>query len=287
MSEFPPPPQGISCPWMRSFTSSIIVCQDDGFTIIKEETGLHDPAELKKHIMTLQAKAYARYPYPCIREFDFARTRISGLPAYPEALKLGREREGAILLEFGSCCGCDIRKAVRDGFPIQNLIASDITRDFWEMGHELWRSTPETFPATFLVGDLLDSEFIESAPPLTTTEIALPAPPLSSLTSLTPMRGHISVIHISFVFQLFAEAQQILLSPLPGSIILGSHAGQRSKGPREGGYGNGRFTHSPESWREMWETVFPSGTIKVDVVMKRRSFDSENVGVMMWSVSRL
>ena len=32
------------------------------------------------------------------------RLRVSKLPAYDQLLKLGKEREGAILLEIGCCC---------------------------------------------------------------------------------------------------------------------------------------------------------------------------------------
>ncbi|KAJ7873999.1 hypothetical protein B0H14DRAFT_2224458, partial [Mycena olivaceomarginata] len=146
------------------------------------------------------------------------------LPTYEEILRLGREQETAILLDLGCCCGTDIRKVARDGFPIGNLIASDVLADFWTIGHELFRSTPETFPVVFLPGDALDAEFLEPSTPLTApSEIKGSPPPLSSLTSLTPLRGHVSVIHISSVFHLFSEEQQLqlarslaeLLSPSP------------------------------------------------------------------------
>lgn len=66
------------------------------------------------------------------------------IPAYNYLLKLGEEREGAILLDIGCCCelpdtqnmssvrltsglvGNDVRKVVADGFPVHNVVATDI-----------------------------------------------------------------------------------------------------------------------------------------------------------------
>lgn len=239
---------------------------------------------------------------------------------YQHVLKLGREREGAILLDLGCCFGTDIRKVASDGWPLQSLIASDLRpgirhsnmyflvlslrnlTGFWNLGHELFRSTPETFAVAFLAGDALDPTFIEPAEPLASpSEVVGPAPSLASLTSLTPLRGHVSAIHISSVFHLFFEPQQLqlarvlagLLSPVPGSVIFGSHGGMRSKGFNEGSFcsgGHHMFCHSPESWREMWEVVFPNGNIQVEAELKRRSDDptgERSTGILRWSVTRV
>ncbi|KAJ6571154.1 hypothetical protein B0H19DRAFT_1208851 [Mycena capillaripes] len=269
------------------------------FTFIEEETGIREPDALKRHILGVQTKAYAQlHPFRCIYSLEFARTRISEFPAYQEVLKVGREREDAILLDLGWCCGTDIRKAVRDGFPIQTLIASDISQDFWQIGHELFRSTPETFPAVFVAGDALDPKFLEPFPPLTSpSEVTERAPKLSSLTCLTPLRGHVSVIHISFVFHLFLEEQQLqlarslagLLSPLRGSVILGCQVAQRWKGSGEriSSFGHQMFCHSPESWQEMWEDVLPNGSVKIDAELSRRDHDGPDGGILTWSVTRI
>ncbi|KAJ7907966.1 hypothetical protein B0H13DRAFT_2233363 [Mycena leptocephala] len=274
------------------------------FAFVKEETGICDADTLKKHILAVQTKAYALRGFPCIRRFEFAKTKISVLPAYEQVLKLGREREGAILLDLGCCCGTDIRKVARDGFPMGNLLASDVVADYWNVGHELFRTTPETFPVVFLLGDALDPGFLEPRTPLATPSAEVtdsPPPPLTSLTCLTPLHGRVSVIHISSVFHLFSEEEQLdlarslagLLAPLPGSIILGSHNGGPSKGVgrRFKSQGVGRpfmFLHSPESWRELWEGVFPRGTIKVEAELEESTWvDGYDRGWLTWSVSRI
>ena len=80
-----------------------------------------------------------------------SRLSISRLPAYKGLLQLGRERQGALFLDLGCCCkllctndpicrpnstsdeltyfrsvGNAVRKAVVDGFPAQQAIASDL-----------------------------------------------------------------------------------------------------------------------------------------------------------------
>jgi hypothetical protein len=48
------------------------------------------------------------------------------------------------------------------------------------------------------------------------------------------------------------------------------------------------FCHSPDSWRELWEGMFPQGSIKVGVEFaERASDDGEDKGRMTWSVTRI
>ncbi|KAJ7740918.1 hypothetical protein DFH07DRAFT_870196 [Mycena maculata] len=134
---------------------------------------------------------------------------------------------------------------------------SPLHADCWNIGHELFQSTSDSFPV-----------FLEPGAPVAVPEL----PPLTSLTCLTPLRGHVSVIHISL-------ALGGLLSPLPGSVILGCHVSQRWKGLGErlrvsSVVGRRMFCHSPGSWRELWEAVFPEGNIKVDANLERRAHDS-------------
>ncbi|KAF7367620.1 hypothetical protein MSAN_00825500 [Mycena sanguinolenta] len=263
--------------------------KEDRAAFIKEETGIHDPEALKQHIIAVQKKAYALERFPCIRCFAFAWERISDLPAYEEVFKLGRERDGAILLDIGCCCGADIRKVARDGWPIENLIASDLCADFWDVGHELFCSTPETFPVAFLPGDALDPNFLQPFTPVASAYQITDFPPsLSSLTSLTPLRGHLSAIHVSSVFHLFSEVQQTqlahslagLLSPLPGSLIFGCHIGADERKPR--------FCHSLESWVTLWEEIFGQGGVKVEVELTKNVASMRNdVSWLVWSVTRL
>ena len=155
---------------------------------------------------------------------------------------------------------------------------------------------------TFLPGSIFDSEFLKVAPPATAVPTT-PLPPLKDLRNLTPLNARLSAIHASAFFHLFDEAHQLelakivagLLSPEPGSIIFGSHRGQPVKGldvNRDGR--KDRFSHSPESWNEMWEKeVFQEGQVKTWAILReidRTTSDYLPEGkyyLLVWSVTRI
>lgn len=176
--------------------------------------------------------------------------------------------------------------------------------DYWTLGHKLYRSTPETFPATFLTGDAFDPAHLTIAPPIYAAG-SDPVPDLPTLTSLNPLRGHVAAIHASSFFHLFNEEQQLhlaramagLLSPLPGSMIIGTHGGALQKGSEthDVGGGNGSaagnltmFCHSPESWTELWDGgVFEKGKVTVDARIVPLQIGERTRHVLQWSVTRL
>ncbi|KZT13254.1 uncharacterized protein LAESUDRAFT_719592 [Laetiporus sulphureus 93-53] len=280
--------------------------EEDELAFFKSQTGIQDEEELKQHIMKVQEDAFEIHPYPCIRRFAFTKLKISRLPAYDQLLKLGKERKGAIFLDIGCCFGNDVRKAAADGYPVQNAIASDLQPEFWELGHRLFRDTPETFPVPFIPGDAFNTSFLKPVPPLYSPP-ETPVPALSSLTTLTPLLGHVSAIHASSFFHLFDEAQQLqlarsvagLLSPAPGSMIFGEHGslpekGYRTEQLRPNAMRASMFCHSPDSWKEIWDgQVFEKGTVEVKAVLKE--WDRGNLNItpgakawkMAWSVTRL
>ena len=181
--------------------------------------------------------------------------------------------------------------------------------EFWELGHKLFKTTPESFPVPFVPGDAFNPEHLAVVPPIATVaEAPPPLPlPLTGLTSLNPLRGRVSAIHASAFFHLFDEEKQMylaralagLLSPEPGSVILGTHGGRPEKGFRdEQTYHSSHvrimFCHSPESWADMWENeIFEKGQVKVeasliehkreDVVVK----PGYKLWLLVWSVTRL
>ena len=143
---------------------------------------------------------------------------------------------------------------------------------FWDLGHKLFRTTPETYPAKFLAGDAFDESHLSLTAPVPPG----PPPPVASVNSLTELRGHISAIHASSLFHLFDEEKQFelgkrlaaLLDRRPGSIIFGSHGSMPVKGQRPGAFRK-MFCHSPESWTQMWEEqIFEKGQVKVNAVLR-------------------
>lgn len=243
---------------------------DTEIAFYKQHTGISDISELRAHILAIQARAFAIFPYPCIRRLAFTKLKISRFEAYKEVLQLGRDRPGAILLDLGCCFGNDARKAVADGFPGTQVIATDLKQEFWELGHELFRSTPESCPIRFIQGDFLDPSLVAmnlTSPP--TSGDVLSA--CTAQRSLAPLQHLVSAIYASAFFHLFSEEDQLhiakacqtLLSHQPGSIIFGSQRGSDVAASRGTDRGDS-FAHSPESWKEMWKKAAPDGSLHVD-----------------------
>jgi len=252
----------------------------------------------------VQEEACKTHPFPCIKAFSFVGFRVTHFPIYKHIHKLRCERPDAIYLDVGCCVGNDMRKVVKDGFPAENVVATDIMQDFWDLGHKLYKSTPESYPVKFIAGDIFDSAHLELTE-VKSSMMSSPPPSLQSLTSLNPLRGHVSVICASSFFHLFDENKQLdlarrlagLLDPRPGSTIFGSHVGLRKKGIGKGVIFNDKwemFCHSPESWNEMWEDqVFGKGVVRVDAQLHdvdeslREAAVESSLFHFIWSVVRL
>ncbi|KAF8896601.1 hypothetical protein BD779DRAFT_1618700 [Infundibulicybe gibba] len=296
------------------------VLDEEELAFFSTQTGIYDESELKAHILAIQKKAYDVFGYPCIRRFDFTRQairspiihdveriprlKISRQPVYQQVLALTRERDNPVLLDMACCFGNDAHKIVADGWPACNIVASDLRRDFWDYGHELFRTTPKKFPATFIAGDAFDPSFIAPRAPFYSAP-KTPLPSLTGLKSLAPLQGHLSAIHASGFFHLFDEEKQLelahilasLLSPLPGSVIFGAHGGLFKKGfhPEvDKSSGVYMFCHSSKSWEELWDgIIFKKGTVRVKSIlrpMERRdliALDCSVFHVMSWSVTRV
>ncbi|KAA1470318.1 hypothetical protein DENSPDRAFT_683322 [Dentipellis sp. KUC8613] len=273
----------------------------------EKTTSIRNEEELKQHILAIQKKAYAIHPYPCIRVFSYLRLTVTQLEGYKKLLKLAHERDGAIFVDIGCCFGGVARKAALDGFPVENIVASDLNPEFWELGHELFKTTPQTFPVPFIAGDIFNPNHLDLAPLLSQSPTE-PRPDFASLTSLNPLRGHVSAIHAADFFHLFTEEKQVelarkfagLLSREPGSIIFGNQLALAEKGwleEKASGSGWKLFCHCPDSWKELWDgNVFPKGTVDVEASLFNLDIMEKNaeggvgmtpVLMMKWCVTRL
>ncbi|KAG1750165.1 hypothetical protein EDB19DRAFT_1678657 [Suillus lakei] len=260
----------------------------------RRQTDIQDEGALKTHIIDVQKEAYKVAPYACIRGFDFLHPNMSKLHIYDHILKRGSE--GAILLDIGSCLGVDVRKAVEDGFPAHNIIASDIKEAFSELGRKLFKSSSE--PILFIPGDVFDPTFLSITPPASSVpEGAMPD--IQTLQSLTDLHGRVGVIHASKLFHLFDEEKQLelaralggLLSCEPGSIICGTHTIALEKGVVRHtvlGVDISYFCHSQESWTSLWDgVVFEKGQVKLETRTSTHDVGGVPFCLLHWSVTRL
>ncbi len=205
---------------------------------------------------------------------------------------------------------CPLGSSKRGKPPLCLLVFDLLLAEFANLGHELFRTTQETYPIAFVPGDVFDPDHLEVVPPaasaLTSTggSPSGPAPDLHSLTSLNPLHGRVFAIHASAFFHLFDEEKQLhvaralagLLSPEPGSVIFGLQVGPFAdeKGFGRGDYGT--WCHSPESWTQLWDgVVFEKGVVNVrtTLVHAERKYAAPNapqnatLTVLVWSVTRL
>ncbi|KAI6005380.1 hypothetical protein EDC04DRAFT_2583295 [Pisolithus marmoratus] len=271
----------------------------------KTAIGIDDDDELKAHILSVQEKTWKIAPYGCIYLFGFLRMALVHRPEYQEVIKIGRERENAIFLDIGCCLSTESRRVAADGWPARNIVASDLKQGerldqlgFLELSHAFFRTSKETYPGHFIAGDALDPNVLTIVPPARGL-VQAPLPDLSSLTALSPLHGHCSVINASAFFSCFTEEQQLhvarglagLLSPVPGSLITGCHPG----GTVKGNYPHGCldikydiFCHSPESWTELWDgTVFAKGEVKVTAHLREIPMPDKPILLLEWCVRRL
>jgi hypothetical protein len=214
-----------------------------------------------------------------------------------------------------------LRKVVLDGWPVENAIALDLESSkviprsrslfldlkhpataLWHYGHELFKSTPESFPAGFVGGDVFDPNIIQPREPFYEPP-ATPRPQnLQLLKSLIPLQGHVSAIHTSSFFHLFDRETQAelakrlasLLSPEPGSVIFGGHRGLPAVAGVASIMGYAMWCDSPESCRDLWDgQVFKKGTVRVDAIIEETNRtdvsddEGNNLYWLDWSVTRL
>ncbi|KAF9233622.1 hypothetical protein BU15DRAFT_90264 [Melanogaster broomeanus] len=284
--------------------NSLLALQNQHYKITQEQTaffkaqtGITNDEELKRHIFEVKAAAYKVAPYPCIAGFVFLHFQLARVPGYEDILTIGRTRPDAIFLDIGCFLGTDIRKAVADGFPAHRVIGSDLHPEFRELGHQLFRTTPETFGGHFVAGDATGPAMLSVVTPFEAAPDS-PTVDLSSLKSLNPLHGRVSAIHTSNFFHLFSETKQVhlarafagLLSPEAGSVICGGSFALPEKGvKKDGALGSefDMFCHSPESWVELWDgVVFQKGQVKVDAHLTEEEFGGFKFWYLRWCVRR-
>jgi len=257
----------------------------------RQTTGIQDETELREHVTKAQIEAYKIFPYGCIRNYNFTKLKISREDAYPQMMALAKTRPDGVYLDLGCCFGNDARKAVIDGYPMKNVICSDLRPQYWDLGYELFRDR-DTFHVPFIAGDAFDPAFLSP----TIVEKNSPRTALRDVKTLTDLQGEVSVIHTSSFFHLFDKQQQetlahvisTLLLKKSGSLIFGSHGGNSVPGNFRD---RPAYGHSAESWTELWESVLGKGKCEVKAELgpwKGAVGDPRgDRELLMWSVTLL
>ncbi|KAI0793617.1 hypothetical protein C8Q74DRAFT_1365216 [Fomes fomentarius] len=289
-TSFPPPDPPAPQEGDKEFTR---------FLVDTTSASVEDLGVLQSRMVAMQRESSQSCHYARTSDISILQLTLAHLPGYEKVLELGRMRKNPILLDIGCGFGIDIRKAIQDGYPASSAMATGFDSDIWKLGLELFRSRTNNYDIPFVAGDLFDPYFLEAVYPFYTIPNS-PAPSLSSLTSLNLLHGQVSIVSACHVFHRFDEAHQLqlaraisgLLSPQPGSMILGVHSARPNHGRKLEPSGEGaveRFYHSPKSWTELWDGgLFQKDTVKVEArLVELEGGASEDQCIMEWSVTRM
>ncbi|THH31627.1 hypothetical protein EUX98_g2555 [Antrodiella citrinella] len=270
-----------------------ILTLDDSERAFLHASISNDEAEVRKRVSDVQERAYAKYPYPCIRAFHHVNLMMSKNAIYGEVLEAGQSGD-TIFLDLGCCMGTDVRKLVFDGYPASNVVGCDLRQEFIDLGYELYKDR-SSCAIRFIVDDIFDAD----AP----TDHA--ASDLAQVTRLCQLKDRVSHFYLGALFHLYDEQTQFaialavgkLLHKEKGGIAFGRHHGVTKEGVADDHLGRNRYAHSPTSWTTMWRQVFTqlvsaefaNSRIVVDAVLNA-GFAKEilgapsQTGMMYWSV---
>jgi hypothetical protein len=136
--------------------------------------------------------------------------------------------------------GQDIRKLISDGAPRENIFGSDIKKEFWDIGYDLFLDK-DTLNVKFIPADVFDSE-----------------------SGLKELDGKLNLVLAHSFFHLFDWDGQVkaakrvvaLLKPEPGVMVFGRQGGQPAAGSFEKiNKLHSAFWHNEESWAKLWKQV--------------------------------
>ncbi|PLW19199.1 hypothetical protein PCANC_10663, partial [Puccinia coronata f. sp. avenae] len=195
----------------------------------KKGTGIHDAAELKRHIMEIREQAYKHFPYPCTWGFEFLKGKTLSHPFYAE-MKANYHLSGEhqkIFVDLGTFVGTDLRQVVADGANANDVLGIDIHPEWRDLGHQLFKDRDKALP--FYLGDIFKATNLNQDPP----KEARPVLDLRNLQDLNPLKGRVSFISAHQLFHLFSVEDQVqlaercgrLLSHEPGASIFGTQLG--------------------------------------------------------------
>ena len=140
------------------------------------------------------------------------------------------------MLDLGCALGQDLRRLAADGAPSENMYASDLRSDLWEIGYDLFRDRT-TMKARFIQADIFDS----SSP-------------------LQGLNGRIDIIFACQFLHLFSWKKQsevlkkVVEMSRPGTCLVGYQVGRVHPVEIQRPWGI-MFYHNVDSFNELWRQV--------------------------------
>ena len=167
-------------------------------------------------------------------EWIFLLSSVSRYPQYAEVLS--RMKSGATVLDLGCCFGQDLRRLAADGAPTENMIASDLHSELWELGYDLFRDR-----------DKMRARFIK-------TDILAPNAEFQALKGKVDFVFMCQFLHLfSWDGQVEALKKAVEMSR-PGAMFLGYQIGRTEAAEVERSWGK-MFFQNEESFRRIMRQV--------------------------------
>ena len=188
------------------------------------------------------------FPYPCVGNWGFLRLNIADSPIYAEVVE--RIKKGELYLDIGCCMGQDVRKLVSDGAPAENTFASDLKKEFWDIGYNLFLDK-ETLKTRFIQADIFDAD-----------------------SDLKQLDGKLSIVLAHSFFHLWDWDEQVkaakrviqLLKSEPGVMIFGRQGAMVAAGSFAFAEKEQRvYWHNVESWKKLWKHVSDETDTELEV----------------------
>ncbi|KAA1125360.1 hypothetical protein PGTUg99_013050 [Puccinia graminis f. sp. tritici] len=262
-------------------------------------TGIRDPQELKALLFEIRAEACKTFPFPCVLCFHFLQGMIARHPFFPEVLKAIKEKltTRRIFVDIGAGMGNDLRLLIHHGWKRDDVLGVDVNSEWSALGYKLFRD--RNLPVPNFIGNILQPEVLDVSTPAEFGSAE--SIDLRSLKDLNPLKGKVKMMSLNQLFHFFDEADQkrlaercaLLLSDEVGSAIFGMQVGGIKKGFQSC---IKTFVQSPETWKEMWESVFGPNKVKVvselvettpeDHLVQLFS-DCTGIQRLYWSVTRI
>ncbi|KAK9837326.1 hypothetical protein WJX81_006410 [Elliptochloris bilobata] len=230
---------------------------DDELKFLSDYTGERDLVALRQHVLRVWRDVKAKcWTFKCIQCFRFLQPRIGDHPFYGVIVEASRSAHAnQVFMDVGCCFGQETRKLMVDGYPEANIIANDITPDYWNFGSQLFKDQ-ERLRVRTAFGSLADPAFVSGRPD----------------AAVAALVGTVTYLWAGAVLckpdtERFVAAAHLLLAP--GGVFFGSTGGaeEAGEGWRTPDGKSQRYLHSPATLTALLESV---GFTGVEVQARRR-----------------
>ncbi|KAL0480261.1 methyltransferase [Acrasis kona] len=113
---------------------------DEKLKFLQAYSKEEDLRVLKKRVIDVRKESIEKnHVYRCIQHIMFLETRFDKHQLYPEMINKLKTDQSSRILELGCCFGTDVRKLLMDGVSSDQIVASDLIPDFWNLGKKLYQ----------------------------------------------------------------------------------------------------------------------------------------------------